>query len=239
MKERAVVLQGIAYSRFGQKILNNIDLAIDEGDFVIVVGANGSGKSTLLKVLNGTVRPDCGQVIVDDQGIVGQKIHQTARIVATLTQDLRHSTFSELTVAMNLDLALSRSSTSNKIDKKTYLSSFNPSLTDRLDVMAGQLSGGQRQSLALAMCFAHTPKLLLLDEHTSALDPKAQASLMTLTNAHVGEKKLTTIMVTHSLEQALQFGNRLVVIKDGQIAADINALEKAALSKNDLIALAY
>lgn len=239
MKTTAVRLEKIEYSIHEQKILNEIDVGIDDGDFVVLVGANGSGKSTLLKILNGMLKPDFGCAQIYGENIVGLSAHQVARNVATLTQDLQHSTFSDLTVSMNIALALDRNGSINHVDKKNYLATFNDTLKDRSHVLAGHLSGGQRQALALAMCFAQAPKVLLLDEHTSALDPKASDALMQRTNEHVCEKKLTTIMITHSLEQALQFGNRLIAMKEGRIVADIGALEKSTLTKKDLIALAY
>lgn len=237
----ALSLNHVKFSRYEQKILHDINLAASVGDFIMVIGPNGSGKSSLLKIINGSIKPDQGEILIHGQNIVGLPVHKIATTVATLTQDIHHSTFSDLTVAMNLNLALGRSLGQAKTEqeKLSYLASFNPSLVDRFNVLVGHLSGGQRQSLALAMCFAHTPKILLLDEHTSALDPKAAASLMTLTNNHVCEKKLTTIMITHSLEQALQYGNRLVAINEGRIVADLAASEKASLQKQDLVSLAY
>lgn len=241
MKKIAVDIRSLEYTRFGQRIIDALDLVIYGGEFVILVGPNGSGKSTLVKILNGSLKPTGGQILLESQNLSGWPVHKIAHLVATLTQDLRHSTFSELSVLMNMELALTRSlmPQQSKNQIASYLATFNPSLAERLDILAGHLSGGQRQSLALAMCFAHTPKILLLDEHTSALDPKAANALMNLTNLHVREKKLTTIMITHSLEHAMMFGDRLVAMGEGKVVADISGASKAALSKDDLIRLAY
>lgn len=240
--KQAIILDRVEYCHHEQKILQSIDLGILEGDFVIVIGPNGSGKSSLLKLINGTLKPTSGHIIIDQQNIAGWPVHAIAHKVATLTQDLHHSTFSELTVEMNLDLALSRAETKQSIksrEKADYLASFNKTLKERLKTPVEKLSGGQRQALALAMCFAHTPKVLLLDEHTSALDPKAASALMELTHIHVKEKNLTTLMVTHSLDQAMQFGNRLIALNEGKIIADLRDSDKTALTKNQLISLAY
>lgn len=240
MNHAMVRLEGISFTVLEQTILKGIHLEIGEGDFVVVIGPNGSGKSSLLKSINGTIKVSRGHIMIDNEEFTNRPVHVIARHVATLTQDLRQSTFGDLTVAMNLDLALSRTrSHEASFDKKAYLASFNSLLPERMNVLAGHLSGGQRQALALAMCFAHTPKVLLLDEHTSALDPKAEHALMELTNRHIRDKNLTTIMITHSLDHALRYGNRLIAIKEGRVAADIRDSEKTLLTKTDLMNFAY
>jgi putative ABC transport system ATP-binding protein len=246
MKRASFKLENLDYTRFGQHIINNINLDLYSGEFVILVGPNGSGKSSLLKILNGVVTPNKGRVLYNNKNLVGQAIFKIAHTIATLTQDLRHSTFSELSVLMNMQLAWSRAqynhdahNSQSRENFAAYLSEFNPTLAERLDIQAGHLSGGQRQALALAMCFAHTPQLLLLDEHTSALDPKAADALMVLTNKHIRDKKLTTIMITHSLEHAMSYGDRLIAMGEGRIVADISGDDKQRLSKDELIKLAY
>lgn len=241
MKKIALEIRDLSFTRFEQEIIRNINLTIYEGEFVILVGPNGSGKSTLIKIINSIVKPNTGQVLLAQENLVGQPVHEVARHVATLTQDLRHSTFGDLSVLMNMQLALTRSPKPKqaRAEIAAYLSSFNPLLAERLDILAGHLSGGQRQSLALAMCFAHTPQVLLLDEHTSALDPKAADALIELTNEHVRAKKLTTIMITHSLDYAMKYGDRILAMGEGKIVADIFGPEKKLLSKDDIIKLAY
>lgn len=239
MKKEIMRIEHVEFAPFEQKILNGIDLSVGEGEFIILIGPNGSGKSTLLKAINGTIDVS-GRIVIDGNAITQKSMHEIGQKVATLTQDIRHSTFSDLTVKINLLLAFTRSSTKLSDRKCTnYLASFNKVLAERQHVLAGHLSGGQRQALALALCFAHTPRILLLDEHTSALDPKAAAWLMEVTNVHVREKNLTTIMVTHSLDHALAYGNRLIVMNEGRIVTDLKGEEKAALSKQDLVSFAY
>jgi len=241
MKNIIIEIRDLSFTRFDQKIIRNINLTIYEGEFIVLVGPNGSGKSTLIKIINSLIKPNTGQVLLGKENLVGKPVHKVAQHVATLTQDLQHSTFSDLSVLMNMELALTRSLKPNvaRAQISTYLRSFNPLLAERLDILAGHLSGGQRQSLALAMCFAHTPKVLLLDEHTSALDPKAADALMELTNIHVREKKLTTIMITHSLDYAMKYGDRILAMGEGEIVADISNPLKSKLTKDDLIKLAY
>lgn len=241
MKKTALEIRDLSFTRFEQNIIRNINLNIYEGEFVVLIGPNGSGKSTLIKIINSLVKPNTGQVLLGTKNLIGEPVYKVALHVATLTQDLAHSTFSDLSVLMNMQLALTRSSGPRQARAHiaNYLSTFNPLLSERLDILAGHLSGGQRQSLALAMCFAHTPKVLLLDEHTSALDPKAADALIELTNAHVRAKKLTTIMITHSLEYAMKYGDRILAMGEGKIVADISGPEKKLLSKDDLMRLAY
>lgn len=224
----------------GNQILDSIDLSIEKGEFVILMGPNGSGKSTLLKLINGSLSPSSGQARVAGLNLSGRAAHIVSQKVATLNQNLEQSTFTELSVLSNMILALSRSRLNmRKPQIEAYLTSFCPLLAERLDVQVGNLSGGQRQSLALAMCFANHPEILLLDEHTSALDPRAAAIVMRLTHDHVKETRLTTVMITHSLDQALQFGTRLIAMNEGKIVADLKGSKKLALSKEELIQLVF
>ncbi len=233
-------IKNLSLSLFGQQILRELTLSIAEGEFVILVGANGCGKSSLIKMINGLLQPSSGSVFINNKNLKGIPVYEVAKKVSTLTQDLNHSTFGELSVYTNMILAQSRSSISlNKDQIANYLGTFNKSLCERMDVETKSLSGGQRQALALAMCFAHRPKILLLDEHTSALDPKAAEYLMERTFEHVSNEKLTTLMITHSLDHALRFGTRLIAMKEGSIVLDIKNGEKASLTKSSLINLAY
>lgn len=220
-----------------QKIIDGLNLTINQGEFVVLVGANGSGKSTLIKILNGTVADYHGEYSIFAQRMNGLPLHKFALLVSTLTQDLNHATFSDLTVEQNMMLADRRGIFSKKFS--SYLANFNPRLADKLTTITTRLSGGERQALALAMCFAHIPQLLLLDEHISALDPKAGEHLMELCNQHIQEKKLTSIMITHNLEHAIRFGTRLIALNHGKIIADISGEKKQNLSKAELLSLAF
>jgi putative ABC transport system ATP-binding protein len=239
-KKILIEIKNLNYNIFDQKIINNINLNIYEGDFIILVGPNGSGKSTLLKIINGLIKAQSGTILLNKKNIMTLAMHKRAHDIATLTQDINQATFSELSVLMNLKLASRKIlRKKNREEQSAYIALFNKALEDKLDIPAGHLSGGQRQALALAMCCAHTPKLLLLDEHTSALDPQAAQSLMALTYAHVRKKHLTTVMITHSLDDAMHYGDRLIAMSEGAIKADLFGDEKARLTKSDLIKLAY
>lgn len=240
MKKPVVELKSVSVERGQKSILNSVDLTINEGDFIMLIGPNGSGKSTLLKTLNGAIRPTRGQVMVNGVEVTGAPVHKIAMHVATLTQDVQQSTFSELSVAMNLDLALERAQRRLSLDDKmAYLTNFSETLKERMNVAAGKLSGGQRQALALAMCMAHQPKVLLLDEHTSALDPKAAKHLMNVTNDYIAQCGVTTVMISHHLDHVLNFGNRVLVINEGLIVADLDDVSKQELTLSDLVAFAY
>lgn len=241
-----IVLKEIRYSLQEHSILNGVDVVIKEGEFVVVVGPNGSGKSSLLKVINGLIRPQAGQVFVYNHLQTQKPIHRIAQWVRTLTQDVANSTFDELTVLQNMQLALQIKQTGVKLFQKTtqknipsYLHDFHPSLTERLHVQAGRLSGGQRQALALAMCLACPSPVLLLDEYTSALDPKASDMLMEQTDTYIRKNRLTTLMVTHHLDHALRYGTRLIAMQHGRIAADLSGTQKSNLTKSDLLAMVY
>lgn len=246
MTAAKIELSQIEFSHYEQKIIDSLNLTIRSGEFVILIGPNGSGKSSLLKILNGLVKPNSGRVLIDDREITGQPLHTIARQISTLTQDLNHSTFSDLTVRENIQLASereygrqSRLNSAQEQELVTYLDGFNLSLATKLNVPAARLSGGQRQALALAMSFIYLPKVLLLDEHTSALDPKAAADLMELSSDHIRNQRLTAVMVTHNLDHALQYGSRIIALNHGSIMADYSGLKKAALVKSDLIELVY
>jgi putative ABC transport system ATP-binding protein len=240
MTTPVLTLEEITVRRFEQTILDDVNLVINDGDFIMLVGPNGSGKSTLMKVLNGMIRANRGRVMLKGQRINDWPVHVIAQHVATLTQDVQQSTFSELTVAMNMELALKRGEKDQKKGETIeYLANFSDSLTERLNISAGKLSGGQRQALALAMCFLHKPDVLLLDEHTSALDPKAARHLMNVTADFVEKSNVTTVMISHNLDQVLAHGNRLIVLNQGQVVADLDAEAKGKLSMQELIAFAY
>ena len=240
MSKPILKLKEVTVRRFEQTIIDNLSLVINERDFIMLIGPNGSGKSTLMKMLNGTIKPSHGQVILDGQKINDWSVHKIARRIATLTQDVHHSSFSDLSVAMNLDLALGRELRNfSAKDKMDYLGNFSDSLQGRLNISAGKLSGGQRQALALAMCFAHKPEVLLLDEHTSALDPKAARNLMHITADFVQKRHVTAVMISHNLEQVLAYGNRLIVLNQGKIVADYDEQAKQKLTMQELIAFAY
>lgn len=224
-------------------ILQNVSLDVNPGDFVILLGSNGSGKSSLIKAINGLSPPTSGMISLYSTDITNQSIHRRAQSIITLTQDLNLSTFSQLTILENCLIALHRNqrvSLAISVKKKKeqisrFLASYSTKLIEALDEPVAALSGGERQTLALAMSLFKTPALLLLDEHTSALDPVMATKLMALTSKIAQEQSITTLMTTHNLDDALCYGNRLIVMRQGQLLHDFKGQEKKALTQADLL----
>ncbi len=224
--------------------LNNLNLQVRPGDFVTIIGSNGAGKSTFLKVIAGLEKIDLGKIEINGQDVTTTADYQRAKAIGRIEQDPMASTASEMTIAENLAMAYKRGQwrgvrqaiTANR--KQTFqehLATTGLGLEHRLDVPVRTLSGGQRQALALVMATLAQPKVLLLDEHTAALDPKVAKQIMELTQHLVVSQKLTTLMITHNMEQAIKFGNRLIMMHRGQIILDIGQEEKAQLTVAQLI----
>lgn len=223
-------------------ILSSISLQVNQGEFIVVVGPNGSGKSSLLKQFNGLFRPSKGNVFIKGKNQVKNPLHKIADLVVTLTQDLSMSTFSELTVYENLTLAeLGAKDRGAKKQKRfaKVLNDYNPNLASKLNTSVGSLSGGEKQALALCMAMLRNPQLLLLDEHTSALDPTADVHIMSLTSKLIEEKNITALMVTHDISQALKVGTRLIAMNEGQIVLDVSGQQKQQLCEQDLLLSAF
>ncbi|AGB40831.1 ABC-type uncharacterized transport system, ATPase component [Halobacteroides halobius DSM 5150] len=224
--------------------LRGIDLTLDEGEFVTVIGGNGAGKSTLLNAVAGSYGLTTGQVIIDNQDLTSAADHQRANLVSRVFQDPLQGTAANMTIAENLALAikrkaklsLSRGVTKKRREKfKEELSILELGLEDRLDDKVGLLSGGQRQALTLVMATIEEPSVLLLDEHTAALDPKTAEKITKITKKLVKQHNLTTLMVTHDLEQALELGSRTIMMDNGQIVLDVAGEERATMTINDLL----
>lgn len=222
-----------------RRALVDVSLKLDEGDFVTVIGSNGAGKSTLLNAISGRYTVDTGQITIDGASVAKLKEHQRARYVGRVFQDPMAGTAPDLTIEQNLALALQRGRTRGlglgvtKERRERFredLKSLELGLEDRLKAKVGLLSGGQRQALSLLMAGFTSPRILLLDEHTAALDPQRAALVSTLTERIVAEEKLTTLMVTHNMEQALQLGNRLIMMHEGRIVFEASATEKQQLT---------
>ncbi|MGN6670712.1 MAG: ATP-binding cassette domain-containing protein [Candidatus Nucleicultricaceae bacterium] len=225
-------------------LVENVDLSLNAGDFLILLGGNGSGKSSLIKLINGLYRPSHGDIALDGRhGFQKQSLEARASILSTLTQDPHMTTFDDLTVLENaVFYAMRRESLFKdmlfhkaRTYLKDYLASFHPRFVERFDQPVQKLSGGERQLLALALCFLHPPRLLLLDEHTSALDPKASSWVMQKTLEQIEKHKITVIMTTHKIEHALTYGNGLVVLKEGRLVKRASIDEKSALTFDDII----
>jgi putative ABC transport system ATP-binding protein len=227
-----------------KKALKGIDLTIHEGDFITVVGSNGAGKSTLLNVISGEIPPSSGNILINDKNVSRDPTFKRAVNVARVFQDPLVGTCGELSIAENLCLALKRGqkrpllkalSTKTKKTLQEMVKALNLGLESRLDTPMGLLSGGQRQAVSLLMATLSPLQILLLDEHTSALDPKTAAFIMELSQTLIQERNLTTLMVTHSLHHALDYGNRTLMLHDGQIIYDVSGPERKSLTVQDLL----
>lgn len=224
--------------------LSDVNLHLAEGDFVTVIGSNGAGKSTLLNIIAGRLKADGGTLSINGEDIVGLSEHQRARYIGRVFQDPMAGTSPSMTIEENLSLAYQRGKkrtlrlgvTKQKRDFfREQLSLLELGLEDRLKTKVGLLSGGQRQALSLLMATFTQPQILLLDEHTAALDPKRAALITQLTRDIVDKFALTTLMVTHNMEQALELGNRLIMMHEGQIVLDIPAERKKSMHTDDLL----
>lgn len=225
-------------------ILNNVSLEIEEGDFITVLGGNGAGKSTLFNSISGTLALTEGKIIIDGKDITAFSEEKRANYFSRVFQDPKQGTAPRMTVAENLLLALYRGQRrtlkSRKLNDHRALfeeicAEVGNGLEEHLDTPTGQLSGGQRQALSLLMATLTKPRLLLLDEHTAALDPKTSKQLMKLTDQRIKDGQLTCLMITHRMEDALKYGNRLIVLQKGKIVKDLKNEEKAALNLQDLL----
>ncbi|GFH40883.1 ABC transporter ATP-binding protein [Lactococcus insecticola] len=223
-------------------ILDNVTLDIYEQDFITVLGGNGAGKSTLFNAISGTLTLSSGQVIINGQDVTRKSPEKRAKDISRVFQDPKMGTAPRMTVAENLAIAALRGKKRNlklrniaayKKEFSEIAEQIGNGLEKHLDTPTGNLSGGQRQALSLLMATIVAPELLLLDEHTAALDPKTSVALMNLTESLVIRQNLTALMITHRMEDALKYGNRLIVMKDGKIVQDLAADEKSQLKLED------
>ena len=224
-------------------VLNDISLTIAKGEFVVIIGANGSGKSTLLNAISGQIKIDSGQIIVDGNAIENLAEYERGRFIARVFQSATTGTVKDLTVMENMRLASLRNVSktlkrgiTNEFKKqvKDKIALLGLGLEDKTEQLMGNLSGGQRQALTLIMAILCDAKLLLMDEPTSALDPRAAKVLMQCADKIIAEFNLTTLMVTHSMNDAINFGSRLLLMKEGKIAKDIDANKKVELQTQQL-----
>ena len=225
--------------------LRNLNLTLEDGDFVTVIGGNGAGKSTALNAIAGTWRPDSGSIVVDGIDITAMPEHKRARFLGRVFQDPMMGTAADMEIEENLALARRRGmrrglrwgvTAAERAEYREALGRLELGLEDRLTTKVGLLSGGQRQALTLLMATLVRPRVLLLDEHTAALDPKTAEKVLTLTDKIVHENGLTTMMVTHNMRDAIRYGNRLIMFKDGGIVLDIRGEEKKKLTVEALLA---
>ncbi len=220
--------------------LTGLTLHIHEGDFVSIIGANGAGKSTLFNAICGSFFPDAGDVYLDGRNVTMQPEHVRARQIGRLFQDPMRGTAPDMSIEENLALAagnggwLSRVSAADKKAFRDRLSLLGMGLEDRMKQPVGLLSGGQRQALTLLMATYHVPKLLLLDEHTAALDPGTAEKVLALTRSIVENNHITCLMITHNMQSALDLGNRTLMMDQGKVIYDVTGEERARLTIQDL-----
>ena len=230
-----------------KKALENLSLHLEKGDFVTILGSNGAGKSTLFNTIAGTYLPDSGKVYLDGRDITKLPDYKRSKEIGRLFQDPLKGTAPNMTIEENLALAYLRAShakspfsmvsKSDREDFRERLRQLNLGLEDRMKQPVGLLSGGQRQALTLLMATLQKPKILLLDEHTAALDPKTAAKVLELSAKLIQDNNLTAMMVTHNMNDAIKYGNRLIMMNEGQILYEVGGEQKQQLQKEDLIAL--
>lgn len=224
--------------------LNGLNLNVNDGDFITVIGGNGAGKSTMLNAICGVFPVDEGKIVLDGTDVTSLPEYKRAKFLGRVFQDPMMGTSPNMEIQENLALAYRRGKSRllrpgiTKAEKEFYrehLKRLGLGLEDRMTSKVGLLSGGQRQSLTLLMATLNRPDLLLLDEHTAALDPKTAAKVLALTEEITNEEKLTTIMITHNMKDAIRYGNRLVMMHEGRVIYDVSGEEKAALTVEDLL----
>ena len=222
-------------------VLNDLSLNVEKGDFITIIGANGAGKSTLLNAIAGSFIADSGTITMAGCDITLMPEHIRAKHIGRLFQDPMRGTAPGMTIEENLALAsgrggwLSHLSRADKAALRDRVAMLNMGLEDRMQQPVGLLSGGQRQALTLMMATINPPMLLLLDEHTAALDPKTAAKVLELSDRFVAEGNLTTLMVTHNMKDAIAHGNRLIMMNAGKIVFDVSGEEKKRLTVDDLL----
>ena len=227
-----------------KKALNGVDLTLNDGDFVTVIGGNGAGKSTLLNMITGVYSIDSGSIVIDGIDVTNMSEHKRAKFFGRVFQDPMTGTAATMEIAENLALAARRGkrrtlkfgvTNKEKEQYKEMLKVLDLGLENRLTSKVGLLSGGQRQAITLLMATLQNPKLLLLDEHTAALDPKTSAKVLEISDKIIKENSLTAMMVTHNMNDAIAYGNRLIMTHEGRVILDISGEEKKKLTVEILL----
>ncbi len=226
--------------------LNGLSLSLEAGDFVTVIGGNGAGKSTTMNAISGVFPVDSGEIIINGHNVTKLPEYKRAAYIGRVFQDPMRGTCANMQIEENLAIAYRRGQrntlrwSAKSKDKALFrerLAMLDLGLENRMSSRVGLLSGGQRQALTLLMATLKSPNLLLLDEHTAALDPKTAAKVLALTEKIISEQNLTTIMITHNMRDALRYGNRLVMLHDGKVLLDVKKEEKENLTISDLLGM--
>ena len=230
-----------------KRALSGLNLYLAPGDFVTILGSNGAGKSTMFNAIAGTFKPDSGSIVLDGRDITNLPDYKRSKFIGRMFQDPLKGTAPNMTIEENLALAYLRASHArspfsmiSKVERREFrdrLSQLGLGLEDRMNTVVGLLSGGQRQALTLLMATQVTPKLLLLDEHTAALDPATAEKVLALTKSIVAEHRITCLMITHNIQSALDLGNRTIMMSAGRIVLDVADGQRAGLTMEDLLAL--
>jgi putative ABC transport system ATP-binding protein len=231
-----------SFPQLESPVLKNVNLKVDKGEYSIILGSNGSGKSTLLKAISGEYKVDAGQILLDGINITKQEIHHRAKYISSVAQDITKGTIQDMTLLENMSISSIRG------DKATYkfYASQTQEIEDRVKLLGlglekflhnnmSSLSGGQRQAIATLMAMYPKPSILLLDEHTSALDPRSKEKIMHFTDLHIKTHNLTTLMITHNIEDAIKYGSRLIIMHHGEIVYDVKGVEKEKLSSKQVL----
>lgn len=239
-----LVLKNIkkSFLQMANPVLKDVNLNIDKGEYCVIIGSNGSGKSTLLKIISGEYKVDTGQVLLDGINITRQPIYHRAKYISSVAQDITKSTIQEMTLLENISLSGIRGKKAAYKFYKTHTQEIinnvkllGLGLEKFLHNNMSALSGGQRQSIATLMAMLPEPSILLLDEHTSALDPHSRQKIMYFTDEYIKKHRLTTLMITHNIEDAAKYGSRLIIMHHGEIACDIKGQEKVNISSQKIL----
>lgn len=226
--------------------LNDLNLTLKDGEFVTVIGGNGAGKSTMQNIISGVFRPESGRILLDGIDITALPEYKRAKYLGRVFQDPSMGTAADMQIEENLALASRRGkhrslragiTKKEREEYKKLLTELDLGLENRMTAKVGLLSGGQRQAITLLMASLSCPKLLLLDEHTAALDPKTAAKVLEITQRIVENNHLTTLMITHNMRDAIAYGNRLIMLHEGRIIIDVSGEEKKNLTVEDLLKL--
>ena len=233
-------------SEFELVLFQDLNFSIKENEFVVIIGTNGSGKSTLFNLLGGQVIPEAGEILFEGEDLKKKTLHTRAKEIGRVYQDPLLGTAPSLTILENLSLAYNKGQllsfkkgklTLKRSEFKELLKQLEMGLETKLDSKVSLLSGGQRQAISLLMALLKQPKLLLLDEHTAALDPKSSERIIEITNQLLNKNKTTTIMITHNIQQAISNGNRLLMFNNGEIILDVKEEEKKQFTRDKIINL--